>query len=127
MSWRYRVSFVKVKVLCLGFQKRTTKSVVKLYLQHYCRSMQILECEPGRIAYNTGLHKGCFYKVGQFQLCKDSLTLLTQYVSTTDDSNWKSARFRKAGHRGATMYSMWKIIIFEHCITPNNVLFSNVI
>ncbi len=62
MSWRYRVSFVKVKVLCLGFQKRTTKSVVKLYLQHYCRSMQILECEPGRIAYNTGLHKGCFYK-----------------------------------------------------------------
>ncbi len=24
--------------------------------------MQILECEPGRIAYNAGLHKGCFYK-----------------------------------------------------------------
>ncbi len=22
-------------------------------------------------------HKGCFYKVGQFQLCKDSLALLT--------------------------------------------------
>ncbi len=33
--------------------------------------------EPGRVAYNAGLHKGCFYKVGQFQLCKDSLTLLT--------------------------------------------------
>ncbi len=30
---------------------------------------------PGRVAYNAGLHKG--YKVGQFQLCKDSLTLLT--------------------------------------------------
>ncbi len=35
--------------------------------------------EPGRVtlAYNAGLHKGCFYKVGQFQLCKDSLALLT--------------------------------------------------
>ncbi len=34
--------------------------------------------EPGRrVAYNAGLHKGCFYKVGQFQLCRDSLTLLT--------------------------------------------------
>ncbi len=33
---------------------------------------------PGRLtlAYNAGLHKGCFYKVGQFQLCKDSLTFL---------------------------------------------------
>ncbi len=29
--------------------------------------------EPGRVAYNAGLHKGCW----QFQLCKDSLTLLT--------------------------------------------------
>ncbi len=51
--------------------------------------------EPGRVAYNPGLHKGCFYKVGQFQLCKDSLVLLTQackYVFifkefSTDDSN----------------------------------------
>ncbi len=33
--------------------------------------------EPGRVAYNAGLHKGCFYKVGQFQLCKDSLAPLT--------------------------------------------------
>ncbi len=35
--------------------------------------------EPGRVTlvYNAGLHKGCFYKVGQFQLCKDSLMLLT--------------------------------------------------
>ncbi len=34
--------------------------------------------EPGRVAYNAGLHEGCFYKVGQFQLCKDSLALLTR-------------------------------------------------
>ncbi len=36
--------------------------------------------EPGRVmlAYNAGLHKGCFYKVGQFQIWKDSLTFLTQ-------------------------------------------------
>ncbi len=33
--------------------------------------------EPERVAYNAGLHKGRFYKVEQFQLCKDSLTLLT--------------------------------------------------
>ncbi len=33
--------------------------------------------EPGRVACNAGLHKGFFYKVGQFQLCKDSLVLLT--------------------------------------------------
>jgi len=34
--------------------------------------------EPGRVtlAYNAGLHKDCFYKVGQLQLFKDSLTLL---------------------------------------------------
>ncbi len=25
----------------------------------------------------SAVHKGCFYKVGQFQLCKDSLALLT--------------------------------------------------
>ncbi len=31
-----------------------------------------------RVALLAGLHKGCFYKVGQFQLCKDSLALLTQ-------------------------------------------------
>ncbi len=30
------------------------------------------------VALLAGLHKGCFYKVGQFQLCKDSLALLTQ-------------------------------------------------
>ncbi len=34
--------------------------------------------EPGRVAYNAGLLKGCFYKVGQFILSKDSLALLTQ-------------------------------------------------
>ncbi len=34
--------------------------------------------EPGRrVALLAGLHKGCFYKVGQFQLCKNSLTHLT--------------------------------------------------
>ncbi len=27
------------------------------------------------------VHKGCFYKVGQFQHCKDSLALVTQPVS----------------------------------------------
>ncbi len=67
------------------------KSVVKLYLQHCSRTVQpkyYSVCsaiyreqfpEPGRVAlaYNTGLHKSCFYKVGQFQLSKDSLTLLT--------------------------------------------------
>ncbi len=31
--------------------------------------------------YVPAVHKGCFYKVGQFQLCKDSLALLTQPVS----------------------------------------------
>ncbi len=29
--------------------------------------------DPGRVAYNAGLHKDCFYKVEIFQLCKDSL------------------------------------------------------
>ncbi len=36
--------------------------------------------EPGRVTlqcYNAGLQKGCFYKVGQLQLYKDSLTPLT--------------------------------------------------
>ncbi len=33
--------------------------------------------EPGRVANNAGLLEGCFYKVEQFQLCKDSLALLT--------------------------------------------------
>ncbi len=31
--------------------------------------------EPGSSL--PAMHKGCFYKVGQFQLCKDSLALLT--------------------------------------------------
>ncbi len=43
------------------------------------------------VALFAGFHKGCFYKVGQFQLCKDSLTCLTtaasKYVSATYDSN----------------------------------------
>ncbi len=82
------------------------KSLVKLYLQHCSRTVQPkyysvcstfygrLFPEPGRVAYNAGLHKGCFYKVGQFQLCKDSLALLThsKYVFifeefASDDSN----------------------------------------
>ncbi len=45
-------------------------------------STQILECVlrnlPGpRVAYNAGLHKGCFYKMLQFQRRKNSLALLT--------------------------------------------------
>ncbi len=50
--------------------------------------------EPWRVAYNAGLHKGCFYKVGQFQLCKDRLFWLTACDNvflfkefSTDDSN----------------------------------------
>ncbi len=49
--------------------------------------------EAGRLTYNAGLHKDCFYKVGKIQLCKDSLALLTYslYVRykeyATDDSN----------------------------------------
>ncbi len=36
--------------------------------------------EPGRVKLTciAGLHKGCFYKVGKFQLYKDSLALLTR-------------------------------------------------
>ncbi len=75
--------------------------MVKLYLQHCSRAVQHkyssvcgaihggLFPEPGGVAMLAGLHKGCFYKVGQFQLCKDSLMLLThsKYVSATDYSN----------------------------------------
>ncbi len=34
--------------------------------------------EPGRVAYNAGLNKGCFYKVRQYQLCASD----SQPVST---------------------------------------------
>ncbi len=33
--------------------------------------------EPGRVVYNAVLNKGGFYKLGQIQLCKDSLALRT--------------------------------------------------
>ncbi len=42
-------------------------------------SVQHIIPEPGRVACNAGLHKGCFNEVGQFQLCKDSLALLTHF------------------------------------------------
>ncbi len=59
-----------------GIQKRTQLEMVKLYLQHCSRAVQPkysdvcsafyggLSPEPGRVAYNAGLHKGCFYEWG---------------------------------------------------------------
>ncbi len=107
MSWRCCVSLWKRKYFVWTSNRgHNYKSLVKLYLQHCSRTVQPkyysvcstfygrLFPEPGRVAYNAGLHKGCFYKVGQFQLCKDSLALLThsKYVFifeefASDDSN----------------------------------------
>ncbi len=88
--------------------------MVKLYLQHCSRTVECkyysvcsafyggLFPEPGRVAYNAGLHKGHFYKVGQLQLCKDGLALLIHslYVFlfkefTSDDSNASFATRKK--------------------------------
>ncbi len=109
--WRPGVSLWKRKYFVWASKRgHNYKSVVKLYLQHllqhllniapeqYNANIQLcvvqflggLFPEPGmRVAYKA-VHKGCFYKVGQFQLCKDSLTLqYSQPVgkSATDDSN----------------------------------------
>ncbi len=64
------------------------KSVVKLYLQHCSGTVQpkyYSVCSafygglfPEPVSSLPSVHKGCFYKVGQFQLYKDSLVLSTQ-------------------------------------------------
>ncbi len=85
---------VKAKLLCLGFQKR----IQTCKYSSVCGAIHGgLFPEPGRrVALLAGLHKGCFYKVGQFQLCKNSLTLRThsKYVSASDDSNASFERCR---------------------------------
>ncbi len=79
---------VKEKVLCLGFQKRTQLEISGyVVLQHCSRTVQpnIRLCAAHFMEdYFLYLRvvcqlctNGCFYKVGQFQLCKDSLALLT--------------------------------------------------
>ncbi len=81
MSWRRCVSLWKRKYFFWASKRGHKKSVVKLCLQHCSRTVQpkyLSVCsafygglfpDHGRVAYNAGLLKDCFYKVGQFQLC----------------------------------------------------------
>ncbi len=86
MSWRCCVSLLKRKYF--GHPKEDTtrnlwlSCIYNTVPEQFTCALCIafyggLFPEPGRVAYNAGLHKACFYKVGQFQLCKDSLALLT--------------------------------------------------
>ncbi len=51
------------------------KANIRVCAAHFTEDYFLNLEEYNAVAYNAGLHKGCFYKVGQFQLCKDSLAL----------------------------------------------------
>ncbi len=98
MSWRRCVSLWKRKYFVWA-SKRTELEIsgqVVFTTRFQNSSTQILECVlrilrwiiswTWKSSLQCWLHKGCFYKVGQFQLCKDTNTDIVMF--TRHDATW---------------------------------------